>query len=89
VTGYVVATFAVLGLRVKTLGHHGLDGGACVVTLLRASSWSSDFPRTHFVVFGIFDLLCKRVVSSSPCICSTVYGFVYKAERKPVSRNFA
>jgi hypothetical protein len=81
--GAVAATFTALGLRVKTLDRLGLNvGGGCVVTLLRASLWSSDFSQTCVDVFGgkswfflyflvYFDLLCKRI-SSSPCIGSAV-----------------
>jgi hypothetical protein len=81
--GAVAATFTMLGLWVKTLDHLGLNvGGGCVVTLLRASLWSSDFSQTCVDVFGgkswfsctflfIFDLLCKRI-SSSSCIGSAV-----------------
>jgi hypothetical protein len=34
----------------------------------------------------IFDLLCKRFFSS-PCIGSAVYGFIYKAGRKIISKE--
>jgi hypothetical protein len=81
--GIVAATFTALGLRVKTLDRLSLNvGGGCVVTLLRASLWSSDFSQTCVDVFDgkswfflyfliYFDLLCKRI-SSSPCIGSAV-----------------
>jgi hypothetical protein len=81
--GAVAATFTTLGLRVKTLDRLGLNvGGGCVITLLRASLWSSYFSQTCVDVFGgkswfflyflvYFDLLCKRI-SSSPCIGSAV-----------------
>ena len=50
--GVVVATLAVLELRVKTLDPCGLgSGGAfCVVTFLEAVSWSSGFLSLE--VFG-------------------------------------
>jgi hypothetical protein len=43
-----------LWLRVKTLDFCGLDdGGAeCIVTLLGALLWSSDFTWSCFIVFG-------------------------------------
>jgi hypothetical protein len=81
--GAIAATFTMLGLRVKILDRLGLNvGGGCIVTLLRASLWSSDFSQTCVDVFGgkswfflyslvYFDLLCKRI-SSSPYIGSVV-----------------
>jgi hypothetical protein len=37
---------------VKTLGHHGLgEDDVYIITLLETSLWSSDFPRTCFVIF--------------------------------------
>jgi hypothetical protein len=60
----------------------------CVVTLLRASSWSPDSTRFRFFIFVvlvfpcylffIFDLLCKRFFSP-PCIglavgCYIIYS---------------
>jgi hypothetical protein len=68
-----------------------------VVTLLRASTWSS-FPigsvpvsqvasRDFLVLYCLSLIYCKRV-SSSLCIGSAVCGFIYKAGRKPVSRRW-
>jgi hypothetical protein len=64
--------------------------GGVVVELF--SSW----PRSDvaggkfwffFALLFIFNLLCIKRVSSSPCIGSVVCGFIYKAGRKSVLRN--
>jgi hypothetical protein len=91
--GAVAATFITLGLRVKTLDRLGLNvGGKCVVTLLRASLWSSDFSLSSVASLGssctfLFILIC--CVRGSPHHLVSVLplcGFIYKEGRKPVSR---
>jgi hypothetical protein len=82
---------------VKTLGLCGLgDGGACcVVTSLGALSWSLGFlsflsasvASLMLLLFLLF--IFNLLVRGSPHHYVSVwpFGFIYKAERKPVSRR--
>jgi hypothetical protein len=87
-----VVTFSALRLRVKTLDVEvSVPTTRCIVILLGLLSWSSDFVRFHFAVFGgkfwfsctflfIFDPLCKRI-SSSPCIGLVIVAlFIQRGE---------
>jgi hypothetical protein len=98
--GTVVATFAPLGLRVKTLDLVGSTTMACaslpswgVVVELWSFLvsfqwlWWQAMALLAFSCLFLICLLCKRF-SSSPCIGLTVCGFIYKAEQKPISRNW-
>jgi hypothetical protein len=81
-----VVVLPALWLRVKTLDLAVSTAATlCIVTLLRASSWSPDITRYHFSVFVvfvfcvfiffIFDLFCKRF-SSPSCIGSAVSCYI-------------
>jgi hypothetical protein len=96
--GAVVATFAALGLRVKTLDlvvsttaacaslpSWGRCRGAPILLGLVSVALVASLDSSCLYLF-IFDLLCKRF-SSSLCIGLAVCGFIYKAGRKPVSRE--
>jgi hypothetical protein len=95
--GAVVATFAALGLQVKTLDlvvsttvacaslpSCGRCHGAPILLGLVSVALVVSLGSSCLYLF-IFYLLCKRF-STSPCISLAVCGFIYKAGRKPVSR---
>jgi hypothetical protein len=92
-----VATFAALGLWVKTLDlvvsttaacaslpSWGHCRGAPILLGLVSVALVASLGSSCLYLF-IFDLLCKRF-SSSPYI-GLVCGFIYKVGRKPISRN--